>query len=172
MKKFFGIIFAWVLMSSICFANINAEYLTSMAIGGVQIGSNEEYVRSIYGKPDRIEYNKYADGTNKQGSTIYTYIYGGTFNILFCGNNRIPMQVGEIISTANNGITTEAGLSVGDTESKITELYGTENLKTYHKKDGVIQYVYTIGKGFGRAFTVYVKHGEVIKIELNSSYNV
>ena len=62
--------------------------------------------------------------------------------------------------------------SVGDTESTIIELYGTENLKTYHQQDDVIKYVYTIGKGFGRSFSVYVRHGEVLKMELVSSWNI
>jgi hypothetical protein len=82
------------------------------------------------------------------------------------------MQVGEIISTANNGIKTEAGLSVGDNESRIKALYGTENLNIYHDKDGVIKYVYTIGKGFGMGFTVFARHGKIIKMELSSSWNV
>ena len=82
------------------------------------------------------------------------------------------MNVGEVSSTANNGIRTEAGLSVGDTESTIKNLYGTENLRTYHEKNGVIKYVYSIGKGSGMGFTAYVRHGEVIKIELSSSWNV
>ncbi len=172
MKRIFLFFFALLMMSTTCFAGMTAEYLISMSIGGVQLGCSEEYVRSIYGAPDRIEYDKNLNGTNRQGSTVYTYVYGGTFKILFCGNNTIPMQAGEIIITANNGIRTEAGLSVGDSESKIAELYGTENMRTYHDKDGVIKYVYTIGKGFGMGFTAYVRHGEIIKIELSSSWNV
>ncbi len=168
----FLFVISLIMMSSSCFANIDASYLESMSIGDIQIGSSEEYVRSIYGEPERIVYEKNLNGTNAQGSTAYTYIYGETFKILFCGNNRIPMNVGEIISTANNGIRTEAGLSVGDNESTIIALYGTENLKTYHRQNGVIEYVYTIGKGFGRAFTAYVRHGKVINIELSSSWNV
>ena len=172
MKRLFVFVFALVMLSSTCFASMNAEYLTSMSIGGIQIGSSEEYVKSIYGEPKRIEYDRSLNGTNNQGSTAYTYIYGDTFKILFCGNNTIPMQAGEIISTANNGIKTEAGLSVGDNESRIIALYGTENMNTYHDKDGVIKYVYTIGKGFGTAFTVFVRHGKIIKIELSSSWNI
>lgn len=172
MKRLCLVIFAWVVMSSMCFASMNAEYLTSMSMGGVQIGNSEEYVRSIYGEPERIEYSKDHNGTNKYGSTVYTYIYGDSFRILFCGNNRLPMRVGEIVSTANNGIRTEAGLSVGDTESTITELYGTENMKTRHDKGGVIKYYYTIGMGFHRNFTVYVRHGEIIKMKLASTWNV
>ena len=159
-------------MSSTCFASMNAEYLQSMSIGGIQLGSNEEYVKSIYGEPDRIEYDRNLNGTNRQGSTVYTYIYGGTFKILFCGNNSLPMSAGEIISISNNGIKTEAGLSVGDAESTITKLYGTENRQIIHEKNGVIKYIYTIGRGVGRSFDVYVRHGEVIKIELVSSWNV
>ena len=172
MKRFFVLVFALMILSSTCFAGMNAEYLTSMTIGGVQIGSSEEYVKSIYGEPARIDYDRNLNGTNNQGSTAYTYIYGGSFKILFCGNNTIPMQVGEIISTANNGIKTEAGLSVGDNESRIKALYGTENLNIYHDKDGVIKYVYTIGKGFGMGFTVFARHGKIIKMELSSSWNV
>ncbi len=172
MKRLLLLVLLLVMMSSTCFASMTAEYLTSMSIGGVQIGNSEEYVRSIYGDPNRIVYEKNLDGTNRQGSTVYTYVYGDTFKILFCGNNNIPMHVGEVISTANNGIKTEAGLTVGDTESTITRLYGTENMKIHHDKDGVINYVYTIGKGFGRAFTASVRHGKVIKIELYSSWNV
>ena len=160
------------MMASTCFASMNAEYLTSMAIGGVQIGSSEEYVKSIYGEPERIEYDQNLNGTNNQGSTVYTYVYGGTFKILFCGNNAIPMQVGEISSTANNGIKTEAGLTVGDNESRIKALYGADNLNIYHEQDGVIKYVYTIGKGFGMGFTAFVRHGKIIKLELASSWNV
>ena len=172
MKRLFLFVFALVVMTSTCFAGMNAEYLRSMSIGGVQIGNSEEYVISIYGNPDSIIYDKDLDGTNQLGSTAYTYVYGDTFKILFCGNNTIPMNVGEVISTAKNGIKTEAGLTVGDTESTITKLYGTENMETYHDKNGVIKYVYTIGKGFGMGFTAYVRHGKVIKIELSSAWNV
>ncbi len=172
MKRLVLFILALALMSSTCFASMTAEYLTSMSIGGITLDSSEEYVRSIYGDPDRIEYDRNLNGTNRQGSTVYTYIYGNSFKILFCGNNHIPMSAGEIISTANNGIKTEAGLSVGDNESRIAELYGTDNRYIYHEKDGVIRYSYTIGKGFGRAFTAYVRHGKIIKIELSSSWNV
>ena len=172
MKWLFLLISAWMMMISTCFAGMTADYLTSMSIGGVSIGSSEEYVRSVYGEPDRIEYNKNLNGTNSYGSTVYTYVYGDTFKILFCGNNRIPMYAGEIVSTADNGIKTEAGLTVGNTESTITELYGSENMRTYHEKNGIIKYIYTIGRGFGRAFTAYVRHGKVIKIELSCSYNV
>lgn len=172
MKYFFVFIFTLVTLSSTCFASMDAEYLVSMSIGGVQIGNSEEYVKSIYGEPGRIEYNHRLNGTNNQGSTAYTYVYGDTFKILFCGNNTIPMQASEIISTSNNGITTEAGLSVGDNESKIIALYGTKNLNKHHDKDGVLKYIYTIGKGFDRAFTIFVRHGKIIKIELSSSWNV
>ena len=54
MNWLLSFVFAWVMMSSTCFANMDAEYLTSMSLGGVQIGSSEEYVRSIYGAPERI----------------------------------------------------------------------------------------------------------------------
>ena len=96
MKKLALSVFTWLVMSSICFAGMDANSLLSMSMGGVQIGSSEEYVRSIYGEPERIVYDKNLNGTNSRGRTVYMYIYGGTFKILFCGSSSVPMYVGEI----------------------------------------------------------------------------
>lgn len=88
-------------MASCVFAAIpDSEF----AIGGITIGSSADYVQSIYGEPTHISDKV----PNAEGGYSYSYAYGSSFYIFFDANTNV---VTGIFSTANNGLTTPAGLT-------------------------------------------------------------
>ena len=95
--------------SNICFAGVD---LRTLSIGGVSTSSKEEYVKNIYGEPDRIVSDDY-------GHVGYYY---GDFFIKFY--EPAMGRAFEITTAGDNGLVTERGLSVGSDESLIIQLYG------------------------------------------------
>lgn len=104
MKRLILSIFSLLIVSiSTVFAAIpDSEF----AIGGVTIGSSADYVQSIYGEPTHISDKV----PNAEGGYSYSYAYGSSFYIFFDANTNV---VTGIFSTAINGLTTPAGLTVG-----------------------------------------------------------
>lgn len=89
-------------MASCVFAAIlDSEF----AIGGITIGSSADYVQSIYGEPTHISDKV----PNAEDGYSYSYAYGSSFYIFFDANTNV---VTGIFSTANNGLTTPAGLKL------------------------------------------------------------
>lgn len=99
MKRLILSVFSLLIVSiSTVFAAIpDSEF----AIGGITIGSSADYVQAIYGEPTHISDKV----PNAEGGYSYSYAYGSSFYIFFDANTNF--------STANNGLTTPAGLTVG-----------------------------------------------------------
>lgn len=104
MKRLILSVFSLLIVSiSTVFAAIpDSEF----AIGGITIGSSADYVQSIYGEPTHISDKV----PNAEGGYSYSYAYGSSFYIFFDANTNV---VTGIFSTAINGLTTPAGLTVG-----------------------------------------------------------
>lgn len=115
MKRLILSIFSLLIVSiSTVFAAIpDSEF----AIGGVTIGSSADYVQSIYGEPTHISDKV----PNAEGGYSYSYAYGASFYIFFDANTNV---VTGIFSTANNGLTTPVGLTVGMDADAIEQAYG------------------------------------------------
>lgn len=115
MKRLILSVFSLLIVSiSTVFAAISDS---EFAIGGVTIGSSADYVQSIYGEPTHISDKV----PNAEGGYSYSYAYGSSFYIFFDANTNV---VTGIFSTANNGLTTPAGLTVGMDADAIEQAYG------------------------------------------------
>lgn len=106
-----------------------------VAIGGVQIGSSMDYVRSIYGEPttvrtyyDRVFYGNCEDWT-----------YGDSFVIRFAQSGTAY----SVASTKDNGIKTPAGFTVGQNINGVIDYFGSDKMtRTYDKTSGT--YIYRV----------------------------
>ena len=116
MKKLFLLFVTAMLLSISSIAGATVPD-SEFAIGGITLGANETYVRSIYGEPTRI--------TSKNahyGSDILHYktlYYGASFEVTLCDG-----LVDYIKSTAHNGLTTPSGIGVGSKRSDVLAVYG------------------------------------------------
>ena len=119
-------------MSATCSAEIDKSRI---AIGGIQPGNTPNYVKSIYGNPDKIEARYVPNGGGARipkNSTIYTWYYGNSFEIEIL-NNEIVLDA---ISKDNNGLKTPDGITVGMRSNVLYEKYGIpDELETIEKEN-------------------------------------
>lgn len=128
------------------------------AIGGINLNSSPEYIKSIYGEP-----------TSEEKRYNYTeLVYGDSFRILY--NNTIQRSI-KVETTADNGIGTDSGVTVGMSESVIIDLYGDPSIYgasnrkyTRTTKDGVTTYTYGVPKSGGDMLVFKTQSGKIISI--------
>jgi len=116
-KKFFSfVVFAVFMATSICFAGPETGDIPKeeLALGGITLGATEDYVKKIYGNPTNVTYD-YGDFENAHRKT---FDYGGTFKITFSNDKVLEAE-----TTANNGIKTPSGFSVGSRVSDVMNYY-------------------------------------------------
>ena len=108
---------------------------------------SSKYVKSIYGEPDKIESQYVANGAGgaiPPGSTIYTWYYGNSFELTIVNySNRKNYEI--VIyatSTANNGLKTPDGVTVGMKENILYQKYGTPDDITEQMDRKLIRYDY------------------------------
>lgn len=90
------------------------------ALGGIKIGDSEEFLKSIYGDPDRV--NRH-EGTPGSGDIpLLIYHYGDSFVV---GINAMTMQVAALMTSMDNGIETPRGIHVGSKLVDLQRAYGT-----------------------------------------------
>ena len=111
--------FAMLMMMTTCMAAGPSDGEipeADMALGGITLGASESYVRSIYGEPADVSYDSNGgDGRFKicqYGSSLFVKIAQGS--------------VIEVKSTANNGLKTPQGFTVGMPLSKVEKYYGNK----------------------------------------------
>lgn len=126
-------------VGSTCLAQISRS---DVAVGGLTPSCSMDYVRGIYGEPDR--------STNNLPSKmpLYTYYYGDSLEIVSLGGNRATI----IKTTANNGLETPAGIHVGMDASIIEQTYGAYTSK--HSRDGVTYLEYNPDRS-GMTFLIF-----------------
>lgn len=112
------------------------------ALGGITLGSTVSYVESVYGQPRGYRTIQGVAGPLKAS------VYGGSFLV---GYYKGIVQ--EVITTANNGIKTPAGLTVGMSERHL--------LATYPAKPGY--YSDTMVNKYSYVFT----NGQYLDVEVN-----
>lgn len=119
-----------------------------VAIGGIQpLTSTRDYVRSIYGEPDKItkrpETGKFSDSEITE-----TWNYGDSFSISFSNDWVFCLSVDGL-----NGLATPDGIKVGDSESKLISTYGRKwKLGYWYKSDNDCN------------LTIGVKNGKITRI--------
>ena len=128
----FLLLFTVMPISSICSAS--SLPLSEISIGGIPYRASADYVKSIYGEPDRVTYPK--------GSVIYDgqmvyYLYGNSFTVEIGGN-----QVMHIVTTANNGLGTPAGVTVGMDRKILDSLYGSPKNIIRDQNHNISSYYY------------------------------
>jgi len=99
---------------TICYANIANEELS---LGGITLQSSTDYVRSVYGEPERI-----VKSNSRFTGPMQTYYYGTSFRLMVKDG-----KVTQLDSTGNNGIKTPSGISVGMTRNDLETIYGKPN---------------------------------------------
>ena len=126
-----------MMISSVSMAKTFSK--DSAAIGGISAGAKAEYIKSIYGEPNKILFN--------EEKTIETWHYGDSF--------QISMKSGEaasIISSGNNGLTTPEGIGVGMKKRSMTSKYGKPQSKEKYGKRAI--YMYELDNGTKMYFIV------------------
>ena len=101
------------------------------ALGGIRLGANMDFVRSVYGDPGSVEVHK--PHHPLMGSQWIRWMYGDSFGILFSDG-----YVKAVFTSANNGIKTAKGIHVGQNISEAKKVYPTleKPYTLYLPKDG------------------------------------
>ena len=117
LKKIAVMVFALSMMVvSSCLAYTFGPVPASEAsLGGITLGSPISYVRSVYGEPTETAWGK--DRLNQDAKS---YRYGKGFFIL---ERLYDNTVEELMTSANNGIATPMGITVGVPKSTVDTLY-------------------------------------------------
>ena len=85
------------------------------ALGGIAIGSKVDYVRSIYGDPDKAK--------ALENGAVEWY-YGDTFMIRFADERAVF-----VCSSGNNGLNTPDNVGVGMKSKRARKVFGRPNEK-------------------------------------------
>lgn len=102
-----------VFISGTCLATTELAPRAA-ALGGIRPGAKNTAVQRIYGSPNHRDV-----GYTGDGERLDIWMYGDSFIIYFMGNTVVLLK-----TTANNGIKTPAGFSVGSNINAIYNLYG------------------------------------------------
>lgn len=150
----FLLLFTVMPISSICSAS--SLPLSEISIGGIPYRASADYVKSIYGEPDKL--------TTSDGSAIYagvfqTYIYGNTFKVEIGGN-----QVIHVSTTANNGLGTPAGVTVGMDKKILESLYGLPKNVIRDKNHNTIGYYYRSEQSDYIGLRFEIRNGKITAI--------
>lgn len=118
-------------ISSTCMATVEMAP-SAAALGGIRPGAKMAAVKRIYGMPNHRE-----DGYAPEGDKLEIWTYGDSFTIYFMKDTVVLLK-----TTANNGIKTPAGFTVGSSKNAIYNSYEPPfldqgNAFWYRTSDGV-----------------------------------
>ena len=152
MKKnfLFVLFFTLIFNISICSAAKNLSD-NSFAIGGIFIGGSADYIKGIYGEPNKIIKNQ-----NEQNAE--TWYYGETF-VIYC----VDGIANSIVSSGANGLATPEGISVGMKKRQMTSKYGRPNHSDKFGNRAI--YTYQTNKNLKMIFIVL--NGMISEIRIN-----
>ena len=126
---------------------------TEIALGGIMVGTPRSEVEAIYGAPtERTEPVKSA----AMDEMMDTYTYGTSFQVIFVKDMAMF-----IISTANNGIATPAGVTVGDPADAVMRTYGKPH-RYSRSESGNESFVYL--DPYGIAIVFSAEDGSITRI--------
>ena len=136
------------------FANVKNIAYSRMALGGIQLGSTKDRVRSIYGNPNNTKEYDSRNTRSMYDGYIEEWTYGNSFKITFVNG-----KIDNIKSTAKNGIKTPDSISVGDDIRKLYKTYGTAK-----RSDGTSHIYYNDYNDVCMAF--WVKDDKITEIRI------
>lgn len=128
---------------------------SEMVVGGVGIGCNLRYVKSVYGYPMEIR------PFNTDGVKGVTYVYSPAFSITGRTSFRDTRPEDELMVVSfkitNGYLATPSGIRVGDHINKVFNLFGSVPSRiNYQNRKG---YDYSIGS---HCMTFYVNNNNII----------
>ena len=140
----------------------SAEYMPNrtiapeqMYLGGLTCGQTRDEVERIYGEP-----------------TVHSnqeYMYGISFFITF-EQYKDAKRIWRIVTNANNGIATPAGVCVGTRESVLKKVYGEPSAVSSPSQSTDYSAIYWY-RGYGeetiKEFLFFVRDDKVVKIQLS-----
>lgn len=149
MKKMMSLTLFLLLICSTAFGYQGDLPKEQFALGGIPLYADVDYVKSVYGEPDRIDYHA---GTPNSGDVPgYFYYYGTSFLVFISASDG---KVYSLVTTANNGIATPAGIHVGSTVSELFAAYNKRPSFTNSKQLGGKSYSFSIGASYDLVFYI------------------
>ena len=123
------------------------------AIGGVQIGATQDYVRRIYGEPTKVR-----DLSTKGpfGHSV-EWTYGDSFRITFGDGHAYNIE-----TYGNNGIKTPAGFAFGQNISRVIAYFGEDKVQRV-ENGGKITYRFSCAFWYGISFETD-RRGDIARI--------
>ena len=118
MKKFIISLLFYIMCMSVCFAaNIGSE---QAALSGIQVDATMNYVKKVYGEPERSE----TSYDSRYGTNTTTWYYGKSVKIHFVEGYDGVNHVDSMTISANNGFATTDGVTVGMNVDILQQIYG------------------------------------------------
>lgn len=104
-------------IAAITFASVIPQVSASvpaseMSLGSISAGTSINYVRQVYGMPNRTE----------DMGGLYKDWYGDSVSVVYRRNGSSVMN---ITSSANNGFKTPSGLTVGQSKNDVVSICGS-----------------------------------------------
>ena len=145
----------------------------AVGVGGISPYATTDYVKGVYGEPS------YQTILKESGELLYTY--GTSTLIFFSTEKRLNsivkgkdegsdelFVVRRIDTQQGSGLTTPAGIGIGDVEKKIADAYGKPDVRVIAAEEFDTRLMY-VGEAKaedeGLCFmTFYIKDGKIAKI--------
>ena len=148
-----------ILLILICTLILNISFCSAAkifnadqaAIGGISVGVGTEYIKEIYGDPNKIRID------NELNENSQTWYYGDTFQIDFV--NGIATC---IVTSGNNGLTTPAGVTVGMRKKEMTSKYGISSTSDKYGNRAI----YTYQAANGIKMLIVTRDGIITEIRI------
>ena len=148
-----------ILLILICTLILNISFCSAAkifnadqaAIGGISVGVGTEYIKEIYGDPNKIRID------NELNADSQTWYYGDTFQIDFV--NGIATC---IVTSGNNGLTTPAGVTVGMRKKEMTSKYGSPSTSDKYGNRAI----YTYQAANGIKMLIVTRDGIITEIRI------
>lgn len=127
-----------------------------MALGGITVGSTEEYVRETYGPPASAA----RSFSPEQNQYVKEYSYGDSFFVTVLEDTGTVLWL--MSRERHNNIATPDGIMVGSTLNEVLHVYGEPDLRQI---DGDSDYLwYFADDGEEGRLVVQVSFGRVVGI--------
>ncbi len=142
-----------LLLASVSYANPLPT--SEMNLNGIRPGTSMDYIKGIYGEPQLLRSN----------SGEKTYSYGGTLFLRTIQYGNSHESVTFVESTANNGFSTPAGVTVGMKVSELFDLYGPEELQVNSNSETFYHYTRR-ESGSGITMLIFVTGNRISAIRI------
>lgn len=141
-----------------CLAGAGADARVAdsrIAMGGINPGSTEAYVKRTYGPPKEVRRTYY----EPRGQYIREYNYGDSFFIAVLENSGTVLYMMSL--GRHNKIATIDGITVGSTLEAVLAAYGYPDLRQI---DGDTDYYWYMGSGDKGNLVFHISFGRVTGI--------